>query len=451
MNSTIRALHAKHGPIVRLGPNELSVNSAASLKTIYGGGFDKSDFYEKWFRNFNVPNLVSTREGAPHSQVKRMISHVYSNSHILNSPDMRKIACTVMLERLLPVLRKEIPEESTSQIDVFRLFKAVGMDFTSAHLFGLGNSTDFIRNLGEWDKWLHDYESTRYDSPEKRAFGKTEWWCLAMCDAAPKESKEKSSSLETEPVVYDRLSRSMQQQHPERSYYNRICVASEMMDHLIAGYETTAITLSYAMYELSRNASIQENLRTELLTLSPPITRSSTTLPSFSSLDALPMLDAVVRETMRVYPVAAAPLPRVTPADKPTVLEGYNILGGVTVGSSALTLHRNKEVFPDPDAWLPSRWRDAKGEHLAEMNRWFWPFGSGGRMCIGNHLAMLGKSILVKEWCSANRITTEMKLSLATVYTTYSSVIVNNDRVEPLDWFLSAPASGKVVLGLKRI
>lgn len=327
-----------------------------------------------------------------------MVSHVYSNSHILNSADVQKIARTVVIDRLLPVLRSEVPDQSTSSIDVFRLFKAVGIDFTSAHLFGLGNSTDFIRNLGDWDQWLHDYESTRFESPTKRAFGKTERWCMAMCDAAASNTfNKKSSSLETEPVVYGRLSRSIQQQYPARPDYNRIRIASEMMDHLIAGYETTAITLSYVMYELSRNAPLQEKLRTELLTLSPPITHESTILPSFSSLDALPILDAVVRETLRVYPAAAAPLPRVTPSDKPTVLEGYSIPGGVTVGSSALTLHRNKDVFPDPDSWLPERWLGVKRERLAEMNRWFWPFGSGGRMCIGNHLAMLGKSSRVKE------------------------------------------------------
>lgn len=50
-NRTVLALHAKHGPIVLLGPNELSINSyEGGLKTVYGGGFIKTDFYPLQFQ-----------------------------------------------------------------------------------------------------------------------------------------------------------------------------------------------------------------------------------------------------------------------------------------------------------------------------------------------------------------------------------------------------------------
>jgi hypothetical protein len=54
-------------------------------------------------------------------------------------------------------------------------------------------------------------------------------------------------------------------------------------------------------------------------------------------------------------------------------------------------MHLNEKVFSDAGSFLPERWlSDGKEEsvnRIKEMNRWFWAFGSGGRMCIGNHFA----------------------------------------------------------------
>lgn len=155
------------------------------------------------------------------------------------------------------------------------------------------------------------------------------------------------------------------------------------------------------MYELSKNPAHQTRLRAELLTLSPPITHKpgsnseGSRLPSFQSVEVLPFLDAVVRETLRIYPAAGSIQPRVTPSNKKVVLEGYTIPAGVTVHSNAYTLHRNATVFPDPETWLPERWLNADKAQLDGMKRWFWAFGSGGRMCIGSHFALLSKFFII--------------------------------------------------------
>lgn len=403
LNRTIHALHKKHGPIVRLGPKEVSVNSANGLKTIYIGGFEKTDWYSDNFRNFNAPNMVAIKGHGPHSVLKRMVSNVFSNSYILNSPDMQKLARVLLFDRLLPVLDKEARDDMSSSLDIYGLGRAVGIDFTSAYFVGLGSSTDFMRNLDEWKQWLRDWDDTKDVPPAKRAFCAIEQKYLAICDSALKvcESKEPKDDMHTEPVVLGQLWRSLQEQNPSRTEHNRILAASEMMDHCIAGHETTGITLTYLMYELSKNPVHQAKLRSELLTLSPPIkydpssTSKQCNLPTFQSLDALPFLDAVMRETLRLYPVGAAPQPRVTPSNKHTTLEGHAIPAGITVHSSAYTLHRNTAVFPDPESWLPERWLDAEKERLEEMKRWYWPFSSGGRMCIGNHFATLGMFYLL--------------------------------------------------------
>lgn len=53
-NQVIHAAHQKHGPIVRLGPNEVSVNCVdGGIRTVYGGGFDKAEYYSNLFLNYN--------------------------------------------------------------------------------------------------------------------------------------------------------------------------------------------------------------------------------------------------------------------------------------------------------------------------------------------------------------------------------------------------------------
>ena len=112
------------------------------------------------------------------------------------------------------------------------------------------------------------------------------------------------------------------------------------------------------------------------------------------AIDALPLLNAVVLETFRLYPAIAGAQARQTPRSKNTKLGVHNnIPGGIRVAARASSLHMNPAIYPEPDTWQPERWLNATTPQLAEMNRWLWVFGSGGRMCIGSHFATHGKRI----------------------------------------------------------
>lgn len=115
-------------------------------------------------------------------------------------------------------------------------------------------------------------------------------------------------------------------------------------------------------------------------------------LGSARDIDALPLLNAIVLETFRLYPAIAGSLARRTPLSKNTKLGVYeNIPGGIRVAARASSLHMNPAVYPHPYTWQPERWLNATPPQLAEMNRWLWVFGSGGRMCIGSHFATHGE------------------------------------------------------------
>ena len=399
------ALHQKHGPVVRLAPNEISVNSAEALRTVYIGGFEKDRWYLNGFVNYGFPNMFTMLEHKPHSVQKRMVSNVYSKSYLQSSKDMQILSDHLIFDRFLRIMADVADKGGV--MDVLDFSQGVGMDFTSAYLFGSSNGTDFMDNAEYRQHWLHEFKTFQIQLPQERAGGEVERWCFSMCEAAERfihSGKPREERLETEPVVYGRLAQSLRESAKSDKPSLKptiVAVASEMLDHLVAGHETSGITLTYLMHELSQRPYLQDRLRGELLTLSPPIvspasndatnTDTDSRLPSPRSIDALPLLDNILQETLRLYAATAAQLPRITPfSPNGTTIDGYsNIPGGVRVSANAYSLHRNAAVFPQPEEWIPERW-DAGDERSEEMKRWFWAFGSGGRMCLGNHFALQG-------------------------------------------------------------
>ena len=405
---TLHALHQKHGPVVRLAPNEISVNSADALRTVYIGGFEKHRWYLDAFVTFGTAPMVCMLESKPHSVQKRMVSNVYSKSYLQSSKDLQMVAHRLIFHRFLPIMQQV--EEHGGELDVLDFMQGVGMDFMSAYLFGLSNGTNFMNDAEYRRHWIQEYQTFKMQHPQERADGEIERWAFAMSEAADRfihSEKAKDDPSETQPVVYERLANALQESKQfDAPNLKPIIVrtASEMLDHLIAGHETSGITLTYLMYELSQRPYLQDRLRNELLTLDPPIIYPGSNdntnenakehhLPSSHSIDALPLLNNILQETLRLYAAAPGQQPRMTPfSPKGTTIEGYTgIPGGVMVSANAHSLHRNQEIFPEPESWRPERWDgDAGGKKVEEMKRWFWTFGSGGRMCLGSHFAIQG-------------------------------------------------------------
>ncbi|CAG8904919.1 unnamed protein product [Penicillium salamii] len=410
----IYSQHQKHGPIVRLGPHELSVNSLHGLKIIYTGAFEKHAFYNDVFVNFNTENMVGMLHNAPHAHQKRMLSKTYSKSSLQQSDDLHLISKEILHARLMPILKKA--GDNQEVLNVLPLFQAVGMDFTSSFLFGLRHGTKYSLSIPEWKVWLEEYERFKYMSRGDRYMGFIERWCIGLCEQA-EVSRDKTNlgdggeSPSTNAVVYEQLRQSLIVQKDYDHRPLKLAIASELLDHLVAGHETTGITVTYMMWELSQNPELQSELRSELLGLSPSLGSldkdRAKSLPSPSAIDALPLLDAVVRETLRIHSPAPAQLPRVTPDTKEgTSLHGHGNIPG----------------------WLPRRWLES-GDRIHDMRRLFWPFGSGGRMCLGSNFALQ-----------------EIKLVMAAVYSNYTTVIIDDEGIEQDYAFISLPCGRKLIL-----
>ncbi|KAI9652716.1 MAG: hypothetical protein M1831_006609 [Alyxoria varia] len=376
-----------------------------------------------------------------------MMSHVYSKSYLQNSPSAAAVASALIYGRVLPKVGRFAT--SNAEVNVYTLFNSITMDFVTSYLFGLCNSSNFIENEADADWFLRIYEPRRKHAfwPQEmpkltnalaRIFPLTpawvddanrqfEDWCLKMCDAANEQLRkaaEKTGSdgkpdfeqhPENFPVVLQQLTNALNADASKEIAHGagydvpvRLKVASEALDHLSAGEETSAVTLTFLFYELAQRPELQERLRDEARSLQPsvavdpPPSSSPDTaaaaaatkkqLPSAKALSNLPLLHAVLMETLRLHAAIPGPQPRVTPRNRKTILGPFgDIPGDVRVSANAYSLHRNSDVFPEPEAWRPERWLDEEkdgGEAERERMRWFWAFGSGGRMCIGSNFAM---------------------------------------------------------------
>ena len=371
----------------------------------------------------SVPCMFSMARSKPHSVRKRMLSNIYSKSYLQSSSTFQKLSQSLVYNKLLPLIDSFAVKNDA--IDILELNFSSTMDFVSAFIFGLGNGSDFLSAPQARQRWLETYQSRRpfrfWDSelPYVKTLTKNlgypvvppwvaeatatiENWVMERCQASKTWTgliSQRSDTTETTPaIVFDQLTKSVAAKTADDPALGspELQVASELQDHLAAGHETSGITLTYLYWELSRNPALQVSLRNELLKLSPPITPGPSNnqpgqdLPDPRAIDALPLLHAVLMETLRIHAAIPGSQPRVTPYPPISVAGSPPLPSGTRISTQAYSLHRNADVFPDPEVWNPARWLNSSEEKRTEMSKWFWAFGSGGRMCVGRNLAMQG-------------------------------------------------------------
>jgi cytochrome P450 len=116
-------------------------------------------------------------------------------------------------------------------------------------------------------------------------------------------------------------------------------VREEAKNFIIAGSDTTAVTLTYLVWAVLKDPNLQNMLEQEVAQLSDDL--------DLAELEAAPILNSVINETFRLYSAAPSSLPRVVPSEGMNV-GGYHIPAGVEVSTQAYTTHRDPSVWSDP-------------------------------------------------------------------------------------------------------
>lgn len=162
----------------------------------------------------------------------------------------------------------------------------------------------------------------------------------------------------------------------------------EVRDHLLtfflAGHETTSHALTWTLYLLAQNPAVADALHAELAG------HLGDRLPTIDDLDALPLTERVMKESMRLYPPAYAIARR---AERDTSIGAWPVAAGSEVVSWIYFTHRDRRWFPEPDRFDPSRF-EAEAE-AARPRTSYLPFGAGQRMCIGHRFAMVEAQLVL--------------------------------------------------------
>src|SRR5262249_23481867 len=138
---SIFAAHQRCGPIVRLGPNEVSIASQEGLRKVYFSGFTRTEWALS-LRNYNgTPNLVTMFDRRKHATRKHMLSTLFSKSYLLGSADFHGLSQAIIFGRLLPIIDEAA--RVGSGVDVFEISCAVAAEMMSAYQVGLESSFDF--------------------------------------------------------------------------------------------------------------------------------------------------------------------------------------------------------------------------------------------------------------------------------------------------------------------
>ncbi|BBA90564.1 MULTISPECIES: cytochrome P450 [Mycobacterium] len=164
-------------------------------------------------------------------------------------------------------------------------------------------------------------------------------------------------------------------------------VIDQIVSFFIAGTETTALTVAWALYLLAEHPAIEQRVHAEI---DPVLAGRAAT---HADLPRLGLVNRIVTETLRLYPPGWI-ISRVATAD--VYLGGHRIPAGATVIFSPYLIHHRPDLYAEPDRFDPDRWLPERARAIGRNT--YIPFGGGTRKCIGDNFG-----------------TTEAALALATI------------------------------------
>jgi cytochrome P450 len=212
----------------------------------------------------------------------------------------------------------------------------------------------------------------------------------------------------------DLLSDMLRAQDVDGSQMTDKQLRDEVMTLLLAGHETTALTLSWAWYLLATHPQAQAMLQEEVDKV------LCGRVPAAADVGQLTYTNHVVRETMRLYPPAYVMTRR---AAERVEIGGYVLPAESNVILSPWVTHRDPRFFPNPEAFEPERWSAGKEQPTPRFA--YFPFGGGPRVCIGNSFALMEATVL-----------------LAAVAQRFQISLVPESTVEPLASITLRPKNG---------
>ncbi|KZT53062.1 cytochrome P450 [Calocera cornea HHB12733] len=411
---TVHKMHKQMGPVVRVGPNHLSITAPEIIPRLYSYKPFLKDpgFYTALNAGKAEGHLVSQTDPTQHAKRRKLIATLLTRSAIKGYEG--DILHPKIVQAIVP-----FQEADGSVMDVLPSLRALTVDaageLTFGKSFGVLDSPGFKHSVIDalavvseavpivqylpWlnllPRWL--ITSTPIFKPVAKLEELTaDAWTIEKALPEPSEAGR---------TVISRLAFLLKNDEPR---YRDNVATSEAMTMIVGGSETTTMALVAALHQLSLVPADQARIREEVLEYIPETVTLDAYLksgpPSFQNLQQLPFLSAFVKEVLRFYPPVPGLLPRVVGPDGLTVRNMF-IPPGTVIAMQSYTVHRDPEVFPDPDTFKASRWLDKSEVEIKAMDARFIAFSIGVRSCVGQDFALAQIFIFLALWCRFYEIT----------------------------------------------
>ncbi|KAI0908007.1 cytochrome P450 [Ustulina deusta] len=377
-------LHEKYGPVVRVGPNQVDVSDIAAIKKIHRvkADFVKTDFYLGV--GYKRETLVNTQDIEFHRRHRKLLSQPMSESSLKAMEPQIEEKVHMTIERMGQEMK------TREAVDVHKWWMFMTADVIAQLTFG--ESFHMLEN-GKVSNYIKDIQLAGFTTSIASHFmflmpilyhiplpgfnGSLK----AIADRHTSHADMKLQKLrdETEsedggrPLLFSKLVRDST---IDGDFLTETELNHEAEVFIIAGSDTTSNTLTFLTWALCNQPQLRDKLVKELETLPAGF--------GAGDLKCLPFLNQCITEGLRCFPVVPGRLPRYVPKEGADIA-GYWLPGGITVSTQNWTLHRNPEVFPNPDQYTPTRWENP----TKAMRDSMMPFGGGSRTCIGMHLAYI--------------------------------------------------------------
>ncbi|KAI0512526.1 cytochrome P450 [Xylaria bambusicola] len=390
-HSDIVRLHQRYGPVVRIGPNELSIGDPEAFLQIYriSGPFSKSASYSvvQGSRPFD---LAGERNEKVHAAQRRLVARPYSMESTLRLEPQIDELVRILLGKL-----DAVATSSTQQVidlghwlQLFA-FDAIGtVSFTKPYGFlASGSDNGMFPRL---EQTMHSASWLMHASWFFRLHQKAMPWLgnwLAVNDRngyffqfAQREVQARKDQGGSDLDIVGQLFQAQQ----AKAELNDLSISYMMTSNVFAGSDTTSIALRAIFLSLIRHPHVLEKLRSEL---KDNLNNFPGKIVNAAEADSCQYLQAVIYEGLRVFSPAGFMLDRDVPAEG-MVIGGRRVPGGTVVGTSPWVIHRCVEVWGgDAEEFRPERWIEA--ENPGHLKRFFFAFGGGTRTCIGRNISWL--------------------------------------------------------------
>ncbi|MER6109671.1 cytochrome P450 [Streptomyces hirsutus] len=368
----IASLRAAYGPLVEItlqpGTRTVVVQDPALIRTMLialGPSLDKGRFFEKMGQLLG--DSVVTAAGQTHVRKRRQLQPAFTHHEIAGYVDVMREEASGAADGWSPGQALDV-REAMVKLSLDMLAKTVFSGSLDERTFRrLRRDLSVVMNGVGSRVMLPDW-AERLPLPVNRRFDRARDAVRATIDTAVGELQ--ASGRDTGDML-SLLLRARDEETGQPLTGHQI--SSEILTLAVAGTETTASVLSWALYELARHPDVEERVLGELDEV------LGGRAVAFEDLPRLPFLNRVVTETLRLHHTGWLVTRRTVTE---TRLGRWTLPPGTELAYCQHALHRDPELFPDPSAFLPDRWLDSSPPPG------FLPFGAGKHKCIGDRFAL---------------------------------------------------------------